>query len=433
MKLGVRTPLLLAVLATAKAALAYRTASDAPEFAGSGKVRWADDTIEYHLHARVPDGIAAYEVDRMLADAFSRWSEPACSAVRFASGGATLAPALPGDGENVIQWLTDDWTARGFASDAAAVTDLLYERTADDAWQIIEADLYVNAETFLWTLIGQPPEGYRDVRSVVTHEAGHMLGLLHACETDGHDGAPRCGSDAEFSDVTMFPFYDASQAELAQDDIDGACFLYPRETCDTAGCAEGSRCVDGYCRPLCGDEVCGDDEVCTSSGCQPYDDSLDSERLGDPCSLASDCPGGLCGAAGYCTIACGGGAGCPSGATCVAGECQPEADVLGAECVDSTGCLGGECLEEPGAEPMCTRRCNGGVAACPADWFCDAVDGVSVCRPERELMASGGGGCSVTPAPSHSGRFWIIAVAAWATVRTLRLRRPRRFVREKVS
>lgn len=73
----------------------------------------------------------------------------------------------------------------------------------------------------------QTEETY-DLVSVLTHEVGHAIGLAH---TVMYDGSP--------SDPTMAPRLvacDTTKRDLAQDDIDAICALYPR---DGAGACRG--------------------------------------------------------------------------------------------------------------------------------------------------------------------------------------------------
>jgi hypothetical protein len=442
-----------ALVANAPTVLAYRTASDSPEFAGAGRVRWADDRIPYRLHQAVPRNLYLDAVEREVQHALTRWSEPSCSGVSFSYQGVTYVRAAPGDGENTIDWLSDGWDARGFASDAAAITDVIYAKGVDGQWRIIEADMYVNADGFVWVLSGAASEGYRDVSSVLTHEGGHMLGLLHPCELGGGGGAPDCAGERLPASITMYPLYDARQAQLSDDDIAGACFLYPRPACDDLSCASGSGCIEGRCVELCQGRVCGADEVCSANGCQsaasdhPHEGTCASAVectaghtckdgvcvsnfafAGDPCSSDADCPDGACVDAGYCAPACTDGSECPAGSVCdVLGDgaraCVSGGLPLGALCSAPNQCVGGECLDGDAEHAVCTRACSNEDAACPGRWFCDTVDGHAVCRPPVQL----GGACALS---RSSGSFsslellasWSLVLGAASLVRRRRAR-----------
>jgi hypothetical protein len=440
-------------------AAAYRTAGDRADYAGSGPVRWTDGRIDYQLYVGVPSDMYLADVEAEVLRAVARWETPACSAVDFSYGGVTYVPAAPDDGQNTIQWLTSGWEDRGFAPDEAGITDVTYEQSGSD-WHIVEADTYVNALDFQWVLGGTPPAGYRDVTSVITHESGHMLGLLHPCEIGGKDGAPDCAAAGVPPTTTMYPVYDPAQANLSADDVAGVCFLYPRASCDQLGCPDGTRCVDGRCAELCQGEVCAADQVCTAQGCaQPErpdsptacssdadcsatesclngvcgvryafaGDPCDGVRYafaGDPCDGPEQCPNGVCSAEGYCAESCAKDADCTTPERCVTnadgpGACTADTAPLGAKCGDPTECAGGECLANDGPAPVCTRLCSAD-AACPDDWYCDSVDGRSVCR--TPVRASGG--CAVVSrvgtAPTHAPLSLALLVLAFVSAKLRR-------------
>ncbi len=51
----------------------------------------------------------------------------------------------------------------------------------------------------------------QDIQSIVLHELGHVVGLLHSCETEGKNGMPVCESaPAIYQQAVMYPSYDQS-------------------------------------------------------------------------------------------------------------------------------------------------------------------------------------------------------------------------------
>src|SRR6185503_12265255 len=100
----------------------------------------------------------------------------------FGYGGNTYVHASAADSENTIEWVSSGWATRGFDPQAAAVSDVQFAKSDAGGWQIVEADLYINGENFTWGLAGDNGHGTRDLYSVLTHEAGHLIGLLHPCE-----------------------------------------------------------------------------------------------------------------------------------------------------------------------------------------------------------------------------------------------------------
>jgi MYXO-CTERM domain-containing protein len=95
-----------------------------------------------------------------------------------------------------------------------------------------------------------------DLQSILTHEAGHFLGLAHSL----------------VNDATMYPSYnkgDVSFRDLSQDDQQGVCAIYPADrpglpACDPTAASKGSL---GY-SPLCGgDAVAYPADDSSSGGC----------------------------------------------------------------------------------------------------------------------------------------------------------------------
>jgi len=197
----------------------------------------------------------------------------------------------PGDGRSTIQWLFD-WT--GFDPTAAGATDVQYVTNAAGEWTIAEADLYLNGGLRWTTETPAESSEKRSVLSVVTHELGHALGLLHNCEPNGEEGAPECSISPRFESASMYPIYGTGQSALSADDVAGLCFLYPAEP----GSPADAECVG---------EACSDELL----------------PLGATCDEASSCADGRClaGAAdeAFCTRSCAGAASpCPTYWSCEA-------------------------------------------------------------------------------------------------------------------
>jgi hypothetical protein len=407
----------LAVAGLALPAHAYRTAADLPDFDGTPKVRWPSDTVEYVLNAEVPGGMSIDSVASTVQQALSAWTEPNCSVLKFRSAGTTSAKARPGDGLNTIQWVSRQWSEDGFPPDAAALTDLQYEQQSDGAWSIVEADLYLNAERYQW-VEAPAASDHQNLLSVVTHEAGHILGLLHPCEPGGADGAPACDSNPGFAETTMYPFYSAEQATLADDDIAGACFLYSGSRCEVDGCRPGRTCTPEGCRVECAGTICGELEVCVNAACRsaepPCDDSDCNEPKacetdadcpsplhcveqlctvgpgapGDACSSERDCAAGFCSASGACLGSCSSDDDCAAGISCDFAGSLPtcggkDARPLGSACERANDCASGYCVADLSDAPLCSRSCGGANAACPGGFTCGQVAGNALCVPEQ--------------------------------------------------
>ena len=337
-------------------ARAYRTTADLPGFEGSERVVWAGASVELRLGAP-PAGVSEEAWLRAAQGAADTWNAVPCASVRIEVERSD-GEAVGGDGISHVSVVREGWTAMGLQEDAAGTTDLAYARVGEAEWQITETDVLLNGGM---EFAIDPPMlgGARDLRTVLTHEFGHVLGLAHNCEPDGAEGAPTC--DASHEAVTLFPLYRGPEMRiLSDDDVAGACFLYPV----APGCTSDEQCAVGACE---GGRCVGEGVV------------------GDECTSAAECRDGICDRAGYCTRECGS---CPEGWSCD-GVCRPVGAVFGERCVDGDDCASGLCLQR-GEAGSCTRTCG---TACPAGARCRRVDGREVCvAPASGCAASGGRG-----------------------------------------
>lgn len=405
---------------------AFRTAADLPGFEGAGRVRWAADTIHYEVHQWLPPGLDPISVDAAIARAAGVWTALPCAPLNFVSDGWTVTEAATGDGTVTIQWVNDGWTARGFDADAAATTELLYVQDAAGRWRIADASVFLNAESFIWSAEEEPPVGdVRDLQAVLVHElGGHVTGLAHCCEVDGADGAPICGP--EHDGHAMHPLYDVGQRSLAQDDIDGACFLYAPPECQAAGCPGGMACTFDGCGSFCDGVVClpgdrcGPDgctaEPCAAGSCErgcaatcPTADGAD----GDPCAGDLECASGACLAVGVCGRLCAADGSCPEGTSCDESgrrECVPEPGGFGDACSGPADCASALCLAVDELPPTCTVACGDGEPECPEGHLCASVEGTAVCAPPPPSDT----GCAVGGRCSTGGRRWLAtALLGW--------------------
>jgi hypothetical protein len=110
---------------------------------------------------------------------------------------------------NIIMFHDDVWPYSG-GTDVLALTTVTFSKKTGD---IYDVDMEINGLQPLSTSDPVDPEAY-DLQSIITHEAGHFLGL-------GHSLVP---------DATMWTQYTTgtdSFRDLADDDIAGICTTYP--------------------------------------------------------------------------------------------------------------------------------------------------------------------------------------------------------------
>lgn len=442
----------LALLLAPHEVLAFRTAAELPKFGVAERVVWPEGVVPYVIHVDGAPGLSLETTQREVVEAMRAWSAPQCTSFSFVLAGVTYRTASAEDGQNTIQWVASGWEERGFPADSAALTDVHYQRLSEDEWTIVEADMYLNAEKFSF-VAGLVSEGdKKSVRSVVTHEAGHMLGLLHPCEPHGANGAPDCAEDSAFVEATMYPLYTDGAASLSLDDQLGVCSLYPLVECEPRSCGREEVCTAHGCEHVCGDRTCARDENCVDGRCEgnhieplcpdcppACESQIDCTKeltceggfcvsrrgqLGDPCRVGGQCATSACATSGYCTTACGIMDWCPEASICdtPTGVCEFEQQPFGEFCSEANECIGGQCLAGASVSgPLCTRTCILGVPSCPKDWQCETVDERAVCIPVHERTVRPTGGC--TFAPTNTGWGACATLCALLVLTRFRMRR----------
>ena len=280
-----------------------------------------------------PSSITDADARAELDVASRAWGLPSCSAARFAVGDSfAMSGDGASDGRNEVIVHATDWPA-SLEPGAVAHTVIYLAGTT-----IVEADVHLNAKDFAFA-IGDVP-GDVDLRSVLTHELGHVMGIGHS-------------ADARATMAAGLPAGIAARS-LEDDDVAAICALYPLAPpvlhgCDRgdASCPSGYACVGHDCeRP---DEPGTNGGTCaTSAFAKPCDGAGDrascvatteGERCALPCPSdpSDDCGEGL---------ACVEGACLPVGAepeTDAGADSESDADARGAE----TGGGGGGCAIDP--------------------------------------------------------------------------------------
>jgi hypothetical protein len=195
---------------------------------GGKPVAWPGACVSYSLQRAASRHASLAEAQILSAEAFGAWQAVRCP-------GSGLPPSISatdafgyvscaqheydrsGANANVIVFRDDTWPY-STAEDALGFTAMSFDRATGN---VLDADIEINGTAALSTGDVVAPDGF-DLLSILTHEAGHFLGLAH--------------SNAQ--NATMQPVFamGTEYRTLSDDDIAGICAIYPpgrtAEPCD---------------------------------------------------------------------------------------------------------------------------------------------------------------------------------------------------------
>jgi hypothetical protein len=176
-------------------------------------------TIDAKGYFLVPDSEIA------IFRSFQHWNNVSGATALFIPGGIKFYPpdaewtGFP-DGDNALIWVQEGWI---FGPEIIALTYIMTDNTTG---AIDESDIYINAEHYSWGILDgsrdHPDSMTADVENIITHEAGHMLGLAHS----------------QFREATMSGAIGLGQTRrrtLHQDDMEALRYQYPATEADYPG------------------------------------------------------------------------------------------------------------------------------------------------------------------------------------------------------
>jgi hypothetical protein len=212
------------------------------------------------------NGLTFDDVAPLVEQAFGAWLQADCGDGHPSIDVQMLGPIECGVSEynskvgnaNIVLFREDEWPYVG-AANAIGLTTTRFDKDTGALW---DADIELNGVGANLS-IGDPIVG-DDLLSVLTHEAGHFLGLSHSPDPT----------------ATMKALYDpsidgASFRTLAEDDVAGICAVYPTDRVPATRSCENRH---GFSTQCGADQPPPDEE---SKGC-----SLSSRAVGARAAVA---------------------------------------------------------------------------------------------------------------------------------------------------
>jgi hypothetical protein len=188
---------------------------------------WRNACVSYDLQQDVTSNLSYATAAAIVDQSFAKWSTISCDGDGVSIAAMNLGPVAcdkveynSDQGNQHVIVFRNPWPHENDRLNALGLTTVTFDA---DTGEIYDADTEINASMPL-SVDGL---GTYDFESIITHEAGHFLGLAHSVN----------------SGATMYAHYVAGSTTmrtLSTDDIDGICSVYP---------PDGTRAVDPSVTP----------------------------------------------------------------------------------------------------------------------------------------------------------------------------------------
>lgn len=246
---------------------------------------WRGACVSYSVNSAASADIPLADAKRVIDAAFKSWNDVSCggSAVGITASNigdsacAEVKYNQYGPNQNVVIFRDDTWPYAD-PNNTLGLTTVTFNA---ENGEIFDADMEINASGKNLSISDTVPANGFDLLSVITHEAGHFLGLAHSTDNKS----------------TMFASYrpgTSALRTLSADDGAGECEIYPsasRRRVDTSLSSTG-LIPAGVCDPTprhgfgaesCAGNPAPEDSGGSSGGCAVAASrvgSSDAERAG---------------------------------------------------------------------------------------------------------------------------------------------------------
>lgn len=196
----------------------------------AASIAWERRELVMRPTARDGDEVTAAELREALEHGATEWSAPSCSDLAMTVGEVTQERRAGFDyragkgapsNQNVVVFRKggesdplDEWI---HLDSNLAITTVTYLRSTAE---LLDADIEINDAGFFFTACDPPGcQPRHDLKNALTHELGHVVGLDHPPSSQ-----PGATSATMFATASEG---DVGKRDLADDDVDGLCTLYP--------------------------------------------------------------------------------------------------------------------------------------------------------------------------------------------------------------